>query len=64
MALELGSHGIMPLDFSSGAREGISGSQSGSPPGSSAFTIVTPKGMHFCHPMVEIEMSPNKGGII
>ncbi|XP_044750498.1 uncharacterized protein LOC123310879 [Coccinella septempunctata] len=43
MALELGSHGTMPLDFSSGAREGISGSQPGSPPGSSAFTIVTPK---------------------
>ncbi|KAL3283391.1 hypothetical protein HHI36_006538 [Cryptolaemus montrouzieri] len=48
MALELGSHNVMPLDFSSGTRENvspmnISGSQPPSPPGSSAFTIVTPK---------------------
>ncbi|KAK9879583.1 hypothetical protein WA026_006648 [Henosepilachna vigintioctopunctata] len=48
MALELGSHNVMPLDFSSGSRENVSplnipSSQPPSPPGSSAFTIVTPK---------------------
>ncbi|CAG9825321.1 unnamed protein product, partial [Phaedon cochleariae] len=51
MALELGSHPAMPLDFSSGSHRETSGSPEvnvdcgrRSPPGSSAFTVVTPKG--------------------
>lgn len=52
MALELSSQPSMPLDFSSGSNRENSGSPevnvSDSPPssprGSSAFTIVTPKG--------------------
>lgn len=49
MALELSSH--MPLDFSNaGMRDNsnspvnVSDSAPSSPPGSSAFTVVTPKG--------------------
>lgn len=51
MALELSSQPSMPLDFSSSNRENsgspevnVSDSPSSSPRGSSAFTIVTPKG--------------------
>ncbi|KAG5897242.1 hypothetical protein JTB14_013146 [Gonioctena quinquepunctata] len=52
MALELSSHPAMPLDFSSGSNRedsasselNISDCVASSPPGSSAFTIVTPKG--------------------
>ncbi|XP_015840150.1 zinc finger protein Gfi-1 isoform X2 [Tribolium castaneum] len=51
MALELSSHPPMPLDYSNGGtRENstspvnVSDSAPSSPPGSSAFTVVTPKG--------------------
>ncbi|XP_074031026.1 zinc finger transcription factor senseless-2 [Leptinotarsa decemlineata] len=51
MALELSSHSALPLDFSSGSHRDDSGSSElnvsdcvASSPGSSAFTIVTPKG--------------------
>ncbi|CAH0557402.1 unnamed protein product [Brassicogethes aeneus] len=49
MALELG-HPMMPLDYSSSNRENsrspvnVSDSRPNSPPGNSAFTVVTPKG--------------------
>lgn len=52
MTLELNTHPTMPLDFSNGSNRDDSGSPEvnvadspgSSPPGSSAFTIVTPKG--------------------
>lgn len=53
MALELSTHpSAMPLDYSSGSNRdnagspevNVSDSAPSSPPGSSAFTIVTPKG--------------------
>lgn len=52
MALELSSHSLMPLDYSnsgsnrenSGSPVNVSDSAPSSPPGSSAFTVVTPKG--------------------
>lgn len=51
MALELSTQPMMPLDFSSGSNRDNSGSpevnvsdSAHSPPGSSAFTVVTPKG--------------------
>lgn len=50
MALELSSHPPMPLDYSNGTRENsnspvnVSDSAPSSPPGNSAFTVVTPKG--------------------
>ncbi|CAG9826045.1 unnamed protein product [Diabrotica balteata] len=52
MTLELSTHPTMPLDFSNGSNRDDSGSPevnvsdspNSSPPGSSAFTIVTPKG--------------------
>lgn len=49
MALELGNHPSMPLDFSSSGTRGsspvdVEDSGPSSPAGSSAFTVVTPKG--------------------
>lgn len=49
MALELGNHPPMPLDFSSSGTRGsspvdVEDSGPSSPQGSSAFRVVTPKG--------------------
>lgn len=50
MTLELSAHSSMPLDYSSGMREGsgspvdVSDSVVSNPPSNSAFRIVMPKG--------------------
>ncbi|XP_017785337.1 PREDICTED: zinc finger protein Gfi-1b-like [Nicrophorus vespilloides] len=67
MAMELSSHNPMPLDFSSGAIRGNSGSPvnhhqadsaPSSPPGSSAFRIVTPKGREGERPLSPLQFPP------